>query len=54
MDPNRIARLFELIVQIVECLQRMSPESRQRVLGVVEKLTGEIGLAADIEELVEE
>ena len=52
MDPERLARLFEFAIQIFDCLQKMNPSTRSRVLKVVERLSGQDGLADDVEQMI--
>ena len=52
MDPERLARLFQVVLQLIECLSKMQPEQRQKVLQLTERLSGQKQLAADVEALV--
>lgn len=52
MDPERLARLFEFALKIYECLSKMQPTSRARLLALVERLSGVAGVAEDVEQLV--
>ena len=52
MDPERLARLFEFAIKIFECLQKMQPETRARVLSIVERFSETPGIASDVEAML--
>jgi hypothetical protein len=52
IDVTKLVGLFKVAMKIFECLQKMQPAQRAKLLGLVEKVSGVEGIAADVEALV--
>jgi hypothetical protein len=52
IDVTKLVGLFEVAMKIFECLQKMQPAQRAKLLSLVEKVSGVEGIAADVEALV--
>ena len=52
IDVTKLVGLFKVAMKIFECLQKMQPAQRAKLLSLVEKVSGVEGIAADVEALV--